>query len=129
MENRLRLDHDRGLRYDHYSDYGDILSPRIGLVWSLPGTDLTLKALYGRGFRGTSLLDREAINVPSIRGNSTLKPEKLDSYELVFDYRPRDDFLARLNLFTTKPLIKFGCKTAVITNTAPKMSDNKRSWA
>lgn len=88
-----------GLRYDHYSDYGDILSPRIGLVWSLPGTDLTLKALYGRGFRGTSLLDREAINVPSIRGNSTLKPEKLDSYELVFDYRPRDDFLARLNLF------------------------------
>jgi len=87
-----------GVRYDDYSDFGTILSPRIGLVWNV-NSDLTLKGLYGRGFRGSSLLDREAQNVPTVTGNSHLRPEKLDSFEWILDYRPRTDVVARLNLF------------------------------
>lgn len=90
-----------GVRYDHYSDFGDIISPRVALVWVATPT-LSVKSFYGRGFRGPSLVDREARNIPSLIGNPDLRPEKLDSFEIAFDYRPRSDLTARLNLYTQK---------------------------
>lgn len=90
-----------GARYDHYSDFGSVISPRVALVWD-SSPNLTVKALYGRGFRGSSLLDREAKNIPSLVGNPNLKPEKLDSFEIAFDYRPRSDLTAKLNLYYQK---------------------------
>ena len=87
-----------GVRYDRYSDFGDILSPRLALVWNA-SPYLTAKLIYGRGFRGPSLLDTEARHIPAIAGNPDLKPEKLDSLELAFDYRPREQLTARLNVF------------------------------
>ena len=35
-----------GLRFDHYSDFGDTTNPRVALVWSARH-NLTVKALYG----------------------------------------------------------------------------------
>ncbi|MEI2806880.1 MAG: TonB-dependent receptor [Albidovulum sp.] len=87
-----------GVRHDRYSDFGDILSPRLALVWNA-SPYLTAKLIYGRGFRGPSLLDTEARHVPAIAGNPDLKPEKLDSLELAFDYRPSERLTARLNVF------------------------------
>lgn len=87
-----------GVRYDRYSDFGNIFSPRLALVWNA-SPYLTAKLLYGRGFRGPSLLDTDARQIPSLAGNPDLKPEKLDSFELAFDYRPSEQFTARLNVF------------------------------
>ena len=87
-----------GIRYDYYDDFGGILSPRLALVWNA-SPYLTAKLIYGRGFRGPSLLDTEARHVPAIAGNPDLKPEKLDSLELAFDYRPLERLTARLNVF------------------------------
>jgi len=87
-----------GVRYDHYADFGPVISPRLALVWDT-SVYLTTKLLYGRGFRGPSLLDTEARHIPGLSGNPDLQPEMLDSLELVFDYRPRSDGWVRLNLF------------------------------
>jgi iron complex outermembrane receptor protein len=87
-----------GLRYDHYSDYGNQVNPRIALVWDT-SPYLTTKLLYGRGFRGPSLVDTHARQVPALIGNPNLKPETMESLELAFDYRIHPDLLARLNLF------------------------------
>ncbi len=87
-----------GIRYDRYDDFGGILSPRLALVWNA-SPYLTAKLLYGRGFRSPSLLDTDARHIPAIAGNPDLKPEKLDSLELAFDYRPLEQLTARLNVF------------------------------
>lgn len=90
-----------GVRYDHYSDYGDQLSPRLALVWDTTPY-LTTKLIYGRGFRGPSLLDTHARQSIALSGNPNLKPETVNSLELAFDYRPYPALRTRLNLFHQK---------------------------
>ena len=87
-----------GIRLDHYNDFGTIFSPRLALVWD-SSSYLTTKLLYGKGFRSPSLLDRDARHIPSVAGNADLNPEKLNSLELAFDYRPQAWLTTRLNLF------------------------------
>jgi iron complex outermembrane receptor protein len=87
-----------GLRYDHYSDFGDTVNPRLALVWSTT-RNLTTKLLYGEAFRAPSFVQQRAINNPLLQGNSELDPEELKSYELAFDYRPTHDLVFNLNMF------------------------------
>ncbi|HJW28058.1 MAG TPA: TonB-dependent receptor, partial [Saprospiraceae bacterium] len=87
-----------GVRYDHYSDFGSTINPRSALVWNTRH-NLTLKFLYGRGFREPSLLETQAQQVPAIRGNAHLNPETLNSFDLAVDYRPRLDLQTRVNFF------------------------------
>ncbi|MCP4346694.1 MAG: TonB-dependent receptor [Desulfobacterales bacterium] len=70
-----------GARYDSYSDFGDSLNPRAGLIWRF-GKDYNLKILYGRAFRAPSFYELYNKNNPLIEGNSDLKPEKIETYEL-----------------------------------------------
>ncbi|MCX7676257.1 MAG: TonB-dependent receptor, partial [Alteraurantiacibacter sp.] len=44
-----------GLRYDHYSDFGSTLNPRLALVWQTTER-LTTKLMYGQAFRAPSYL-------------------------------------------------------------------------
>ena len=63
-----------GARYDHYSDFGGSLNPRLALVWQ--STDrLTTKLLYGEAFRAPSYLELYALTAAS-RPNPDLAPEK-----------------------------------------------------
>ncbi len=87
-----------GLRYDHYSDFGGTLNPRLALVWSTRH-DLTSKLLYGRAFRAPSFGELYAQNNPVVLGNPDLQPETIDTYEIAFDYRPAPSLETRLNLF------------------------------
>lgn len=87
-----------GLRYDHYSDFGNTLNPRIALVWK-PSEDWTAKLLYGRAFRAPSFLELYAINNPVNSGNPNLKPEKNETYEFAVAYKASDDFQLGVNLF------------------------------
>lgn len=75
-----------GLRYDHYSDFGDTINPRLALVWSTR-QDLTTKILYGEAFRAPSFAQMGNINNPAAIGNPDLDPETMRSLELVLDYQ------------------------------------------
>lgn len=87
-----------GARFDHYSDFGDTLNPRIALVWSTRH-NLTTKFLYGEAFRAPSFAETRVQSNPSFLGNSALEPETLKSYEIAFNYRPTFDLVLDLNLF------------------------------
>lgn len=90
-----------GLRYDHYSDFGSTVNPRLALVWNT-SIDLTSKLLYGRAFRAPSFLELYAQNNPVSLGNPDLDAETLDMVELAFDYRASNTLKAGLSLFTYK---------------------------
>ena len=51
-------------RYDHYSDYGNSTTPKIGVKWS-PTTQLAARATYSEAFRAPSLLQISSGNVQS----------------------------------------------------------------
>ncbi|MBU0483119.1 MAG: TonB-dependent receptor [Proteobacteria bacterium] len=87
-----------GLRYDHYSDFGDTVNPRAALVWETR-YDLTTKLMYGRAFRPPSFTELYAQNNPANKGNTDLKPETIETVELAFDYQPTTNLRTGLNLF------------------------------
>lgn len=87
-----------GVRYDHYSDFGGTLNPRLALVWDAR-YNLTTKLLYGRAFRAPSFAETRNINNPVALGNPSLDPETIETLELAFDYRPTDKLRLGANLF------------------------------
>lgn len=105
LQNEWQLPHNinltTGLRYDHYSDFGDTINPRIGLVWSfLENADL--KLLYGQAFRAPNFQELYNINNPVVLGNPDLKPEKIQTYEAGLAWRFNRYFAANLNYFFSK---------------------------
>jgi iron complex outermembrane receptor protein len=87
-----------GIRYDKYSDFGSTTNPRMGLVWEVrPG--FVTKLLYGRAFRAPAFMELYAQNNPSQTGNPDLVPEKIETWELAFDYRLSTTANMMLNLF------------------------------
>jgi iron complex outermembrane receptor protein len=87
-----------GLRYDHYSDFGDTTNPRLGIVWRfLENTDL--KLLYGQAFRAPTFTELYSINNPTIMGNPDLAPEKIKTYEASIGYTYSGRFRIELNYF------------------------------
>ncbi|QPK63151.1 TonB-dependent receptor [Methylomonas sp. LL1] len=90
-----------GLRYDHYSDFGNTLNPRAALVWDI-NPELTGKILYGRAYRAPSFLEQYQQNSPQFTGTPSLHPETIETTELAFDYRPTKTLRTSLNLFYYK---------------------------
>jgi iron complex outermembrane receptor protein len=87
-----------GVRYDHYSDFGDTVNPRVGFVWNfLDSADF--KLLYGQAFRAPSFQELYNINNPVVVGNPNLKPEKISTYEAALTYRLAGWLAADLNYF------------------------------
>jgi iron complex outermembrane receptor protein len=87
-----------GVRYDHFSDFGDTTNPRAALVWSAR-RNLTFKALYGEAFRAPSFSETRVQSNPAVLGNPALKPEQLKSYELAVNYQPSFDLTLDFNVF------------------------------
>jgi outer membrane receptor for ferrienterochelin and colicins len=87
-----------GIRYDHYSDFGGTLNPRLAIVWETR-YDLTTKLLYGCAFRPPSFQELYTQNNPANKGNPNLDPETIQTLELAFDYQPVSSFRAIFNLF------------------------------
>lgn len=87
-----------GVRWDHYSDFGDTVNPRVALVWATRH-DLTTKLMYGRAFRAPSFAETRVDNNPVARGNPELDPESIETVELAFDHRVSERFRWGLNLF------------------------------
>ena len=87
-----------GLRFDHYSDFGATVNPRLALVWNI-NDQLTSKILYGRAFRAPSFSEQGNQNNPVLIGNPDLEPEIINTIELAFDYRPIETLRTGINLY------------------------------
>jgi len=115
-----------GIRYDHYSDFGGTLNPRIALVWATR-YNLTTKLLYGRAFRAPSFSEQFAKNNPVAIGNPDLDPETIDTLELAFDYRPTFDIQTNLSIFgyQANGLIEFVPDDSGVSKTAQNARDQR----
>ena len=83
-----------GVRYDHYSDFGDALNPKISLSWA-PG-NYTARVGYGTAFKAPaytsmySYFERSAGRSTSIiYGNPDLEPEESQTLEAAVGYRAK----------------------------------------
>lgn len=93
-----RVNLTAGVRFDNYSDFGNTLNPRIGMVWSfLENADL--KLLYGQAFRAPNFVELYDANNPVVVGNTALNPEKIRTYEASIAYRLNRYFVADLSYF------------------------------
>lgn len=70
-----------GVRYDHYSDFGETVNPRASITWSVVDS-LRIIASYGSAFRAPTFGELYNINNPSIVGNPDVQPEEITTYEL-----------------------------------------------
>lgn len=91
-----------GLRYDHYDTFGGTTNPRVALIYR-PFKMTTLKFLYGTAFRAPSPYELYYSdgNVSS-KANSNLKPETIETYELVLDQSLGKGFRMTTSLFFNK---------------------------
>ena len=113
-----------GVRYDHYSDFGSTVNPRIALVWAT-SYNLTTKLLYGSAFRAPSFQEQFFSNNPVSLGNPNLEPETIDTWELAFNYHPSTELQSTLSLFSykAKDLIEFVADAGATTSTAQNARD------
>lgn len=86
-----------GVRHDNYSDFGGTTNPRLALVWDT-SLDLTTKLLWSKAFRAPAFIEAYGIN-PAQSGNPDIKPERLSSREIAFNWQARKDTQVNLNLF------------------------------
>jgi iron complex outermembrane receptor protein len=88
-----------GARFDRYSDFGDRVSPRLGLIWH-PREDNAIKLLYGNAFRAPTANDIKG--TPGlIEANENLAPEIIDTLELVYMHQLGHAF-TELTLFYSR---------------------------
>jgi iron complex outermembrane receptor protein len=104
-------------RADHYSDFGDAFTPKIGAKW-VPMPELLFRASYNKGFRAptlvenaqstalsfTSVVDPTKGNIGSYvatinQGNPNLGPEKSDAYSFGMIFEPNKALTAGLDYY------------------------------
>ncbi len=91
-----------GLRADDYSDYNMQISKRAGLVYRASDTTI-LKLLYGSAFRVPTLIEAyQNGHINTRAGDSNIKPEETDTYEMVGIYTPNFNHKFSLDLFYSK---------------------------
>lgn len=85
-----------GARVDEIQRVGASLSPRFAIVGTPTKSD-TLKVLYGRAFRDPTLYDLLYTDPGANTANPDLKPEVVDTYELVWQKRYADNWSTTLD--------------------------------
>lgn len=104
-----RLNASAALRYERYPGIGEIVTPKLGLIYA-PSDDVDLKGSWGRSFRAPTL--QQQYMAPSILviapstfggagyaagatafyvsgGNAALKPERASTWSATLDIHPR----------------------------------------
>ncbi len=88
-----------GVRYDHYSTFGGTVNPRVALIYN-PFEKTVFKLLYGSAFRAPN--NYELFYQTSVGGqeaNPRLKPEKIKTYEIVYEQYFLDYFHSTVSGF------------------------------
>ena len=94
------LDILAGVRLDHYSDFGDALSPRLAAVYAV-NDDTNLKVMYSRAFRAPSWVELYSRATPISTGDESLSAETADTFEVGIVTKKDIENLIRFNLFYT----------------------------
>jgi iron complex outermembrane receptor protein len=91
-----------GVRHDYYDTFGGTTNPRVALIYR-PFEPTTIKFLYGRAFRAPSPYELYYSdgNVSS-KANPDLKPETIETYELVLEQSLGKGFRMASSLFFNK---------------------------
>ncbi|MBF0369825.1 MAG: TonB-dependent receptor [Magnetococcales bacterium] len=87
-----------GLRYDHYDDVGESLTPRVALTWRINDHHI-LKAQYGEAFRPPTFM--EMYSVSQQIGDENIQPETIHTFELGYIHR-QPGLVGRVTLFHSK---------------------------
>jgi iron complex outermembrane receptor protein len=103
-------------RYDHYSDYGNSTTPKIGIKWT-PTREWLFRANWGKGFRAptlpeispsvatffSSVIDPRTGNAVQVSGvfagNPSLQAEKSTSFTAGVVFEPNQTFSAGVNFY------------------------------
>ncbi|NHZ89192.1 TonB-dependent receptor plug domain-containing protein [Massilia sp. CCM 8733] len=93
-----RLILNAGLRHDHDDEGGGNSNPRLALIYKAAAHS-TLKALYGTAFRSPNSYERHYATSTGYKLNPGLKPERIQTYELIGEYFPSENFRATASLF------------------------------
>jgi len=86
-----------GARYDKYDDFGSNVSTKSGLAWQINPKNI-FKLMYGEGFRAPTFAELYNSNVV-ISGNTTLKAEKVHSYETSLSTQVSKSLKTKITLF------------------------------
>jgi outer membrane receptor for ferrienterochelin and colicins len=74
-----------GLRHDHYDSFGGSTNPRLALIYR-PLEESVFKLLYGQAFRAPSDFEfYYSDGGQTAKANPDLKPERIRTYELVYE--------------------------------------------
>ena len=87
-----------GARYDHYDSFGGTINPRAALIYQ-PVQGSALKLLYGSAFRAPNAYELYYDDHLNILGNPALKPEKIQTYELVYEQYFREHYRSSISGF------------------------------
>lgn len=94
-----------GLRYDNYNDFGSTWNPRVAIVRRINDKSYA-KVLYGKAFNPpafSQLFDATpALTQSRLRGNITLKPTEIETFELQLGYDFDEKLKGSINLFDNK---------------------------
>jgi len=95
-----------GLRFDDYSEYNSVLSPRVGLMYRFK-ENWKLRTSWGQGFRAPSFMERfidwnhVQFNY-SVLGNPNLEPEKSEGITIGIEYVNPSRYQMSLMFYQTK---------------------------
>ncbi|SEV88777.1 TonB-dependent receptor [Luteibacter sp. 329MFSha] len=123
------LEVDVSGRYDHYSDFGNNFSPKIGVKWK-PIEELALRGTFSKGFRAPSFAENGSSEAEGFatytppaefqelhgnsgyvqpyglgfltRANPDIKPERSKSWTFGVLYQPTPDLSASLDYYRIK---------------------------
>lgn len=121
-----------GLRHDRYSDFGGTTNPRLALIWDA-NLDVSVKLLAGRAFRAPSFAELYSINNPVLRGNPSLRPETISTFEAATTWQARSDLHIGVNLFRykMKDIIRLAGTPTTYANTSDQRGSGlelEMSW-
>lgn len=87
-----------GIRFDHFSDFGNTTNPRLALVWKA-NYNISAKAIFGRAFRAPSFSEQYLKNNPVATGNPQVRPEKIQTLEFGLGWQVQPALQLGWNLF------------------------------
>ncbi len=90
-----------GVRHDQFTRFGGTTNPRIGLTWKFM-EDAYLKLLFATAFRPPNFQEMFTKNNPVRIGDSSLDPEKVNTFEFGLGYDFTKNIKANINFFYSR---------------------------
>ncbi len=107
LQDEVRLRDDLlinlGVRHDHYDTFGGTTNPRAAVIWNAPDGGSVVKLLYGTAFRAPNVYEMFYNEAGSLmKANPDLRPEKIETSEIVLEQRLNSGLRAQASLYRYK---------------------------